>query len=217
MRKLTVIFFACRMLISVCAAQETHKYWSIGINPLSPAESMSSIGPCAAYRISSRMELWGELSFIFYNLYKIGDWENLRGYRFVFQPRYYLGNSKTFFITPELRYKQYSYNSTLTFTNSTSTDTLKNYSHKSTQYLIGGALVLGKQLVLSERRKLYLEITAGIGGKQRYIKRKNIPTGYKYEVILGGFGLQPHYQWDNDGTPYFPLGFRLIWKLPTKN
>ncbi len=58
-----------------------------------------------------------------------------------------------------------------------------------------------------------MELTAGIGGKQRYIKRKGIPSGYDYTVGSGAFGLAPHYEYNNDGTVYFPLGCRMIWKL----
>lgn len=201
---------------STASAQKKYGYWSIGFNPLSMGESMSSAGPCMAYRISPRVELWGETSFIFYNLYQLTKWQNLKGYRFIFQPRYYTGKKRTFFVTPELRIKQFSYNTALDFINASIPDTLKNYPHKSAQFLIGGALVFGKQFVLSLRHHLFLEITAGVGAKQRYITRKNIPAGYEYKITQGGFGLQPHYEWNNDGTPYFPLGVRLIWKLTGK-
>ena len=58
-----------------------------------------------------------------------------------------------------------------------------------------------------------MELTAGIGGKQRYIKRKGIPSGYDYIVGSGGFGLAPHYEYNNDGTVYYPLACRVIWEL----
>jgi hypothetical protein len=211
MKILVTICFV--FLFSTANAQTKYPYWSIGVNPFSLGESMSSIGPCAAYRLSPRIELLGEASYIFMNLYKISDWKNLHGYRFIFQPRLYTGRNKIFFITPEFRLKQYSYNTSATFINNVSLDTLKNYDHKASQLLIGGALVMGFQARLSKAHNLYLEITGGIGAKQRYIKRKNIPSGYNYNLKTGGFGLAPHYEWDNDGTPYFPLGFRLIWRL----
>ena len=201
---------------STASAQKKYDRWSIGFNPLSMGESMSSVGPCIAYRISPRVELWGETSFIFYNLYQLTNWQHLKGYRFIFQPRYYTGEKRSFFIAPEFRIKHFSYTTALDFINSAIPDTLRQYAHKSSQLLVGGALVLGKQLILSSRHHLFLEITAGVGAKQRYITRKNIPAGYEYKITLGGFGLQPHYEWDNDGTPYFPVGFRLIWKLNRK-
>lgn len=195
------------------SSQTNYSYWSIGVNPFSPGESMSSIGPCVSYRVSPGLELWGETSFIFRNLYVNDYWKNLRGFRFIFQPRVFINKRKTFFITPEFRLKQFSYNSALTFINKATVDTLWNYSHKASQVLVGGAFVLGDKFVLSERHHLYIEINMGIGAKQRYINRKNIPAGYKFYVAMGGFGLAPHYEWDNDGTAYFPMSLRLIWKL----
>jgi hypothetical protein len=188
-------------------------YWSIGVNPLGVIEPMSVIGPCFSYHVLPRIELWGEISYLFKNLYLTNELKNMRGYRFIFQPRYYTDNSKTIFIAPEFRLKQYSYNASATFINSTTADTLTNFPYRGSQVLAGGAFILGGQIVLSKQNHLYLEITAGIGGKQRYIKRKNVPAGYTYEVQNGGFGFNPHYDRNNDGTPYIPLGFRLIWKL----
>ncbi len=211
MKIIAVIFFA--FLFSTANAQTKYPYWSVGVNPMSLGESMASIGPCAAYRLSPGIELWAEVSYIYNNLYKINDWKNLHGYRFIFQPRFYSGSNKSFFITPEFRLKQYSYNGSGTFINAASFDTLNSYPHRASQILVGGAIVFGTQTSLSRRNNLFLEITAGIGGKLRSIKRKNIPSGYKYYLQTGGFGLAPHYEWHNDGTPYFPLGFRLIWRI----
>lgn len=194
-------------------AQQKYPYWSVGFNPLSVGESMSAIGPTVAYRFSPRLELWSEGSVIFSNLYKLSNWQNLKGYRFILQPRYYVKATKTFFISPEFRLKQFSYGGSLDFINKISADTLKKYNYEGAQFLIGGALVLGKQFTLSARHQLFLELTAGLGAKQRTIKRKNIPAGYNYYIQPGGFGLSPHYEWDNDGTVYFPLGLRLSWHL----
>lgn len=211
MRKLILLSL---LALSVCAnAQKSDRYWSIGVNPFSVGESMSSIGPCAAFRFSPEFELWAEGSYIFHNLYNINDWKNMSGYRFIFQPRYYVGKNRTLFITPEFRLKQFSYTTALSFVNKTTNDTLYNYTHRASQVLAGGAFVIGGQFVLSEQKNIFLEVTAGIGGKLRFINRKNIPEGYEYKVQPGGFGLAPHYNWDNDGTPYFPLGFRLMWRL----
>lgn len=202
------------LILSVFAgAQKGDRYWSIGINPFGVGESMSSLGPCTAFRFSPGFELWAEGSYIFHNLYNIHDWKNMSGYRLIFQPRYYVGKDRTLFITPEFRLKQFSYTTATPFVNKATNDTLYDYTHRASQVLIGGAFVIGSQFVLSERKKIFLEVTAGLGGKLRFINRKNIPEGYEYEVQSGGFGLAPHYNWDNDGTPYFPLGLRLMWRL----
>ncbi len=214
MRKL--ILLPALFLSVTIKAQGDQRYWSVGVNPFSPGESMSSAGPCVAFRVSPRLELWGEGSFIFHNLYKINDWEKLKGYRLIFQPRYFVGKERSFFISPEFRFKQFSYTNSLPFVNKTTNDTLHSYSHRASQVLVGGAFVMGDQFVLSKRRNLFMEVTIGIGVKQRFISRKNIPGGYQYYLQPGGFGLAPHYNWNNNGTPYFPLGFRLIWRLQGK-
>ncbi len=194
-------------------AQQKFPYWTAGLNPLSLGESLSSIGPCTGYRVTPVMEFWAEGSYIFYNLYKVAGWEKVHGYRFIFQPRFYLGADHRIFLAPELRIKNFSYQVALPLVNPATADTLDDYRHRARQFQLGGALVIGMQICLSGRKQLFLELTAGIGGKERFIKRKNIPAGYVYEPQRGGFGLAPHYEWDQDGTPYVPLGARLIWKL----
>lgn len=214
MTRLFVIPFL--FFVTMASAQKRYDYAAIGVNPFSPAESMSSIGPCISYRFSSRLELWIEASYIFHNLYKINDWQNLKGYRFIFQPRYYIGSKRGFFITPEFRLKHYTYNTSAQLINDNTNDTLDNYYHKASQYLYGGAVVIGKQFNLSKQKNLFLEATVGLGGKYRTIQRRNIPDGYSYKITTGGFGLAPHYEWDKDGTPYFPLGLRFVWHFTNK-
>lgn len=208
-----MILAVCILAMHSSEAQQQFPYWTAGLNPLGPGESLSSIGPCAGYRVSPVIGFWAEGSYIFYNLYKVAGWEKVRGYRFLFQPRYYLGSERRLFLAPELRIKNFSYQAVLSFVNKATGDTLPHYRHRASQFLLGGALVIGIQTRLPGRGNFFLELTAGIGGKMRYIKRRNIPPGYSFEVQRGGFGLAPHYEWDHDGTPYVPLGARLTWKL----
>lgn len=194
-------------------AQHKRPYWNIGINPFSIVEIIPAIGPCLSYRISPRFELWGEASYLFGGPDRINNWKNLQGYRFIFQPRYYTNRSKTFFIAPEFRLKHYTYNATANFINSTTADTLNSYPYKGLQLLVGGALLIGGQAVLSRRHHLYLEITTGIGAKQRHIKRNNVPAGYFYYHSYRAYIFNPSYDDNYRIDPYVPLGFRLIWKL----
>lgn len=209
-----ICFVPLFFIFSQVQAQSAHtSYWSIGINPLGIVETIPSIGMNMSYRISPRFEIWGETSLLVGNPYKIQGWKNLKGYRLIFQPRYYTGGEKRFFIAPEFRLKQYSYSSTGTFMNISGADTLYDYSYKGSQVLIGGAFVMGGQFILSKQHHLYLEVTAGIGSKQRFITRKNDLINYKYQEARNCFALAPHYDWDDTGAVYFPLGFRLTWKL----
>ncbi|MBI3138984.1 MAG: hypothetical protein HYZ15_10395 [Sphingobacteriales bacterium] len=238
MKKIILIAFILAMHRS--EAQQKSPYWTAGFNPLGPVESLSSLGPCVGYRISPAFGFWTEGTYIFHNLYKIAGWEKVRGYRFLFQPRFYSGGKshsgrrkkvarslfqprfysggeQRIFLTPELRIKNFSYQAVLPFINKATGDTLQQYRHRASQFQLGGALVLGVQTRLPGRRNFFLELTAGIGGKLRYIKRKNIPAGYAVELQQRGFGLAPHYEWDNDSTPYVPLGLRLTWELARRH
>lgn len=141
------------------------------------------------------------------------SWKNMRGFRFILQPRYYMGINKGFFLAPEFRLKQYSFDDQLTLVNKATGAVLSNYEFPESQVLVGGAIVAGQQVILSKKNHLVLEITAGIGAKQRFIKRKQLPGGYDYYPDMRGFGLAPHYEYNNDGTPYFPAALRIIWMI----
>ena len=128
------------------------------------------MGPCFSYHLSPSFEFWSEVSYVFGGPDRIEDWKRLSGFRFILQARYYPGKRKTFFIAPEFRLKHYTYNSTASFLNTTTSDTLNTYPFHGSQWLTGGALVFGNQFVLSRRHQLYLEVTIGAGS----IKAKSL-------------------------------------------
>lgn len=199
---------------STTFAQSSRHSLSIGINPLSVAEPFASIGPFVGVHLSSRIECWSEISFYYTNLYKLNNWTGLSGFRFIFQPRYYPGRTREFFIAPEFRLKQYNYTGhNKNFINSDTQDTLKGINYSARQSLPGGALVVGWHHQLFNHKSVFVEITAGIGVRERNITYRNIPAGYEYELVQGGFGLKPHYDWNKDSAPYIPLGIRLCWTL----
>lgn len=139
----------------------------------------------------------------------------MNGLRFILQPRYHFGESKTFFVAPEFRVKTHSFDNVLNFGNAATADTLHAYLFLERQLLIGGALVFGKQFSLSKRNGLYLELTAGLGIKHRFIKRKDIPEGYQY-TGRKAWGLAPSYEEHNTGTILSSLGLRLMCGESTK-
>lgn len=195
------------------SAQEHKPDWLIGVNPFSLFEPLSNIGPCAEVRVSPSVGFWAEASYIFRNQYQLNDWEKVRGNRFIFQPRFYIGKRKFFFVAPEFRLKRFNYTIGLDFVNAQTQDTLKNYIHRATQAQTGGGLVIGFRSWLSRKHNLTMEFTSGLGAKNRQITRKNIPSGYQFEHGWDGFGLAPHYEWDNDVALYIPCSIRLVWKL----
>ena len=204
---LTILFIIPLMAV----AQKKSTYWSMGTNPLSIAESGLTIGVCGSYTLSKRYEVWAELSAIVKNNYFPSDWKRLSGYRFILQPRYTILDAGSTFIAPELRIKGYSFNNTQNLINEQTNDTLSNYKFKESQFLIGSALIVGTDVMLSKKHRIFLEITGGIGGKYRTIKMKDIPAGYVADFERRPDGLAPNYEGGNAGTVYFPVGFRLMW------
>ncbi len=142
MKKYCFIFYFIGSSIT-SYAQKEKSYWSVGTNPLSLAEPQMSIGPCFSFGLSKRVELWGETSLIFANAYMPDKWKKMYGLRFLFQPRYLIGEDKSIFITTEFRFKN-----NLEFINSPSHDTFKNFRFTETQLLIGGGIVFGKRHVI---------------------------------------------------------------------
>jgi hypothetical protein len=207
-----LLFMPLLLLQLYTSAQSDHAYWSVGLNPLGIGEIISAVGPCASYRVSPHLELWIEWAYLFEGPWGVYKWRNIKGYRLIFQPRYYIGKSKRFFLTPEFRLKHYSYNSVDQFINPGNGDTLNNQSYHGSQFLTGGAFILGEQLVLSRRHNLHLEVTIGLGSKYRQITRTKIPDGYFFNGYTSN-GIGPAFSLNGINSLYVPLGFRLIWKL----
>ncbi len=188
--------------------------WKIGVNPLSLAESQMSLGPNVSYRVADRFQLWAEASYIFRNSYMLHDWTNMKGYRFIFQPRYIFGKYRDMFLSPEFRFKRFHVNTDARFINDRG-DSIKRFPATEQQTLKGGALVLGKTFTLSEKKGIRLEVTFGIGSKSRRIEIKDSRPGYTplktYEGRHEGIG--PDYEIENSSIPYFPIGARITWDL----
>ena len=215
MKHILILIFLLLVGFYRGSAQANKPEWLIGVNPFSLFEPLSNIGPCAEIRVSPSVGFWAEATYIIRSQYQLNDWQKVKGTRFIFQPRFYVGKKKYFFVAPEFRLKRFNYTIGLDFINAQTQDTLQNYLHRATQVQAGGGLVLGFRSWLSRKHNLTMEFTSGLGAKNRQITRKNIPSGYQYEHGWGGFGLAPHYEWDNDVALYFPCSIRLIWKLQT--
>lgn len=136
----------CLLTLALCCSQlkaqdSTHNrdrnYWSIGINPFGIIEPESNAGPCFSYRLSAVMELWSETSLIFDSYNTPSGWHHLSGYRFIFQPRFYITPAKDFFVAAGFRLKHYRYNTTGNFINKAAGDTLPGYRHTVSQSLPG--------------------------------------------------------------------------------
>lgn len=175
-------------------SQDLEKY--ISMNFFAAAEPQFALGPSFGIRYTERSEFFAEAAYVtrtpFYDNNKL---TRLNGARFIIQYRYhflqqwrplfpFLGDRRNLrarqqpFIGLEWRMKPLSFSSKGTFINSTTADTLSGYSFRANSFTYGGALIFGETLNLSADEKWKLEITAGIGAKNRLVKLKSVPPGY---------------------------------------
>ena len=190
------------------------KGWYISFNPhsiLEPEEGAVGLG--AGYRISRRFEIWDETNYLYKGFITGSDkFKNLQGFRNIVSFKYYYNNKYGFFAGAEFRIKKYSFDSRDNFVNLQTNDTLLNYSYKTEQILIGGGAFWGKRFKLTANGKFEMEGNIGLGIKQRYIHRKNTPTGYDRIVYRAVDSFRPSTD-DEEGQPYFPAIFRFIYHL----
>lgn len=211
MKKLYFLFLVFCFYYS--NAQLSKPYWSVGINPLGLVEPMPLIGPSVSYRVSPRIELWAEASYIFSNLYIFPDWRHVRGYRFILQPRFYPSRNHLFFVAAEFRLKHFTYKTYDNFINPSTSDTLNNFHYKGSQILSGGAVLIGQTISLDQKDRLFLEVTFGLGSKLRKVKFENVPTGFVRAYDQGKYIFNVNYDINNANLFYMPLGLRIMWKL----
>lgn len=188
-------------------------YWAISFNLLGFAEPQAAIGASAAYRFSKRFELWNEISFLCQNIYKTSNNRNATGIRYLLQPRYFTGLSKLFFIGAEFRLKHVGFDDASTFINESIPDTLQNYNHRTIQTFIGAAIVFGGQWKLNKKGNMFIELISGVGGKERKVHFKNIPSGYKFFEIRTKDGPFVSKNDSGIGLPYLSFAARFGWVL----
>lgn len=188
-------------------------YWVISVNPLGLAEPQAAIGASAAYRFSKRFELWNEISFLYQNIYKTSNNRNAAGIRYLLQPRYFSGRSKSFFTGAEIRLKHVSFDDASTFINKSIPDTLQDYNHRTRHTFLGAAIVFGGQWKLNRKGNMFIELISGLGGKERKVYFKNIPPGYEFLERRPADGPFVSKNDSGIGLPYLSFAARLGWVL----
>ncbi len=183
--------------------------WRAGINLLSLGEPQTAFSLTAEYRFRNNISVWTELSYIFNDAYISNNWSSLRGFRCIIQPRYFCTPSRQFFIAPELRVKNFNYNTTANFINTANPDTLNNFPTRVRHHTIGGAIVVGRQFQIHEH--FMMELSGGIGIRKRKVMYKE-PKDYFVEIPETRFGLSPKYP-QSLSLPYFPVGVRFVWSF----
>lgn len=175
--------------------QGVEKY--VSLNFLSVAEPQFTFGPSAGIRFSERSEVFAEAAYVGRGfLYEDQKSLRLNGARLIFQYRYHflqqwrplinfglrnrsMRERHQPFVALEWRMKPLAFSGTATFVNESTADTLTGYSYRASSFTFGGALVFGSTFNLGRDERWKLELTAGIGAKQRLVKFKNVPAGYQ--------------------------------------
>lgn len=221
MKNLLILF--CFLISKNIFAQKPYRHspvyqkgWYLSFNPHSIFEpEQGAIGVGAGYRINKRFEVWEEINYLYRGfLNDPTDYRNLSGIRSITSLKYFYNNKHGFFVGAEFRYKHYAFDDRNTFINYQTNDTLSNISYKASHTLLGGGVFWGKRFKLTANGKFELEGNIGLGVKQRFIKRKNVPTGYEkihfygYDRIL----FLPDYD-EEQSLPYFPAIVRFIYHL----
>lgn len=204
--------------------------------PLAVLEPHLTLGASFGQRLTNRSEYFAELSYVaktfIYN--QRGRQSNaysykLNGARMIVQYRYHFlqrwrpiinlgqgGRKKAIgkkiqpFMGVEFRYKPYNFSSTGDFINQSIADTLLGIAFIAHDDVLGGALIFGNTFNLTKDKRWKLELTFGIGAKQRFVKFISLPKGYIiYRSFIPKDGpIIPPPQ-EETGAPYFPISIRL--------
>ena len=203
---------------------DNEKYFSV--NFFSIAEPQFAIGPSFGNRFSERSEYFLELAYVAKTpFYDWRSFERLHGARMILQYRYHflqqwrplinLGSGYRKmrekhqpFIGFEFRLKPISFTTTGNFINASVNDTLYGYSFSANAFTYGGALIFGETLNLSANEKWKLEVTMGIGAKQRNVKLKTVPPGYKV-LPRERVAFQTPLLQEETGGPLIPFAVRV--------
>ncbi|MBP6025233.1 DUF3575 domain-containing protein [Ferruginibacter sp.] len=217
MKKIFVIFLCLLNLFAGAQSKKNktatqgldkgEKYFSF--NPLGLGEPQMAIGAGFGCRFSKRSEYFTELSFLLKTPFYSYQANSLKGFRFLGQYRYHLRINTNRFIGAEFRLKMYDFTGTNTFVNNTSHDTLKSVSYNANAISLGGAIVFGNTYTISKNRKWKIEITAGIGAKQKLVSLKGALKDYEVIIKRKLDGIAPPYIFEAVGMPYIPCTIRL--------
>lgn len=190
----------------------------LSFNPSALLEPMQgAVGLGIGYRVSQRVELWAEGSYLYSGIFtKTESFENVHGFKSIFNGKYFIKTRRPFFIGIELRLKDYSLDDKRDFENKLIADTIRNYPYQLHNQLFGAGTFIGKKFSLSKNGKFEMEGLVGIGLKYRKLDFRNIPAGYTkidYE-LRDHFQIFPeNYFYTEQWLPYIPAAIRFIYHL----
>ncbi len=206
---------------------KTEKYFSF--NPFGLAEPQIAIGAGFGNRFSERGEYFAELSYIAKTPFYDYQANSLHGFRFLSQYRYhFLGTGRPLinsgfkmernkkqnrFIGAEFRLKMYNFSGKNTFVNDTNSDTIRSISYNAKAISLGGAILFGSTYNISKSGNWKIEITAGIGAKQKFVNFRGVLKDYEIIINRKPDGLAPPYIYEAVGMPYLPCCIRLKYMI----
>lgn len=198
-------------------------------NPLGLAEPQLTAGIGFGNRFTRRSEYFTELSYIGKHPSYGFAMAYLHGMRFIAQYRYhFLQQWKPLlkvgikrqeraariqpFIAAEFRIKPFNFSAKNSFVRKNPADTLNDFAYEANALSVGGAIVFGSTYNISANGRWKIELTAGIGAKQKFVRYKNVPAGYeRYTIKRIDLGApQPD---EAIGLPYFPFCMRIKYMI----
>lgn len=191
----------------------TQRRWVLSWNPLGLIEPSMAIGIGIGYHSKSNLEIWSETSLLINVLYASGG--KTSGMRQILQLKRFISKNQGLFIAGEIRYSFFTYHASNNFINIAVHDTILNLSNTSNHYVFGAGLQVGYRWPLTNDSKFMLELTGGLGIKNKIIRWHGIPAGYKYIHA----SIDPNI-WDFIETSgisvYLPGSLRLIYTFGKK-
>lgn len=200
----------------------------ISLNLLSAAEPQVPLGLSAGARLTERTEIFTEASYITRSpIWDLKEPHRLSGARFLLQYRYhFLQRWKPLlgirsarrsryepFAGIEGRWKPVSFQYTSDLVHISNPDTLRSFPVRGRANTFGLALIMGQTFQLSSNGNWQLELTAGVGGKERKVRLKNVPQGYQSITALNREWLYIPPIEASVSSVTFPLALRLRYRI----
>jgi hypothetical protein len=187
--------------------------WILSFNPWGLLEPQAAIGAGIGYRLRDNLEIWSETSFLTRGF--PDGYDHTSGIRQILQLKYFFGKNRDFFVAGEVRYKSFTTDYRDNFYDQTTRDTL-SFSHRSRYYFFGAGLQLGGRFRLGKSDHFFLELTGGLGVKQKTIIRYGVPSGYTY-LPIRSIDINAAELMNRPGAAlYLPGSMRLIYSFGRK-
>ena len=188
--------------------------WTVSLNPAGLLELPSAIGAGIGWRLNEKVELWSETSLLRNWVVPVGY--SLTGIRQILQVKRFIDKRDVFFLAAEIRYKSYTFGDSTNFYNLLTRDTLINDHYHERIFFWGVGLQLGVRLPISKNGRLQLDMSAGLGIKEKTINKSVMDKDYR-DLLHQSIDIN---QWNimqmPGSTLYVPASIRLVYSFGKK-